>query len=205
MHEFSKLTFFGTLFFCSFLFAENKIEDIDAILIRDDSSIGVHAPPNYFLDKDSASNFGVCSFYIQEGNTFNNSPAVIYAQIAHPFAKGEDGVEKLVKEVADPYKAKSPKFKLEKQPAYTSKNKYKFEVRYFLNGPSPNNFEAAAYLKNKKNILQVIYSARKESDFTSNIQAFYNTLDRVSPYSTQMPAFSGSCLYPVQTGKTPNK
>jgi len=176
--------------------ATNKIENIDVVLIRETTTIGMHAPKGYFLDRTSAEGMGICGFYLNTGKSFHTSPTLIYARISAPGIAGEKGVESLVKEVSNSYKSQSPTFKLEKKPEYKSKSNLKYTIRYFMNGPPPNNFEAGAYLQRDKAVMLVIYSAKTEKEFSAFLPAFYETLDRIAPYSTQLPMLTGNCLYP---------
>lgn len=170
---------------------KNSIKDIDAIILQGDSSIGVHAPNNWILDKTTAENFGMCAMYIVNGSTFDNSPAIIYPRLV-----SKNSIESAVQEQAKKYKELSPKFTVETVPKYKNKKGLTFEVRKFLNGPSPNNFEIVGYFKFKKELFLAVYSAKELNSFNKHKTAFNNFLDRVYPYDTDMSALSGNCLYP---------
>lgn len=198
-------TFTLVSFAISLIFSTNtkgKIENIDMVLIQEETTIGFHAPTDFFLDRETGESFGLCGFYVKTGKTFHTSPAIIYAQVAHAGISGDKGIEQLIKEVSKSYSSRSKDFKVEKKSPYLSKNKSIFEVRYFLNGPPPNNFEAGGYLKMNSRVIQIIYSAKLEKDFEHNIKSFYDFLERVQPYSSQISALSGRCLYPVSEKKS---
>lgn len=201
MKLFTLFLLVAILYFNSRAIAKGKIEDIDMVLVQENVTVGFHAPNDFFLDKESGENFGLCGFYVKSGQTFHTSPAIIYAQVANSTMSGDKGIEQLIKDVSKSYSSQSKTFKTEKKPSYTSKNKLSFEVRYFLNGPPPNNFEAGGYLKMNSRIVQIIYSAKSEKDFENNVKSFYDSLDRIEPYSSQMPALAGRCLYPVSEKK----
>lgn len=184
--------------------AKGKIEDIDMVLVQENLTVGFHAPNGFFLDKESGQNFGLCGFYAKTGQTFHTSPVIIYAQVANSAMSGDKGIEQLIKDVSQSYSSRSKTFKTEKKSSYASKNKMSFEVRYFLNGPPPNNFEAGAYLKLNSRIVQIIYSAKSEKDFENNIKSFYDSLDRIEPYSSKIPALAGRCLYPAPNNTDKN-
>lgn len=180
----------------SFAEKKNDIKDIDAILTRDNVTVGVHAPIDYFLDKEVAGQFGVCAFYLKNKTNLDTSPAVLYARIADASMSGDKGIEILAKEISDIYKEKSKDFKLEKQSDYKSKLGNTFVIRYFKNGPKPNQFEAAGYLKLGSRIVMAIFSAQTEKDFKGEEKVFFDFLDKINPYSTNMAALSGKCIYP---------
>jgi hypothetical protein len=58
-----------------------------------------------------------------------------------------------------------------------------FEVRKYLNGLSPNNFEMVGYLRYKKELFLAVYSAKDLKSFNEHVNAFNDFLDRVSPYA----------------------
>jgi hypothetical protein len=183
------------LLFNTPVMAENSIKDIDSILMQDGLSVGFHAPSTFVLDQESAKKFGMCNFYIKEGTTFTNSPAVMYGIVSHKNISGDKGIETLSEDVVKSYTKQNSKFKFEKKDSYTSKSKQIFDVRYFLDGPPPNNYEAAGYLKIGNRVAQIVYSTSKKIDFENNIKYFYEALDKMIPYSTSFPA-GITCLYP---------
>ncbi len=92
----------------------------------------------------------------------------------------------------------SPNFKLEKKESYTSKKKYQFEIRHFINGPHPGAFEAVGYLPYKGLYLMVVYTSPKIDAFNKHLKAFYAALDNISPYTTELSPLSGKCLSPAK-------
>lgn len=176
--------------------AQPDIKKIDAVLIEGTVSIGTHAPEGWFLDQTVANQMGVCAFYLLNNFNLQSSPAIIYPRISAMNVKGNSGIETLIQDVAKPYSKKSSKFKLEEQSSYKSAKNFEFKIRHFLNGPPPNEFEAAAYMPYKDRIFFAVFSARNKKSFYENKKSFFNFLENVSPYSTELTALSGMCLYP---------
>jgi hypothetical protein len=165
------------------------IKAIDTVLLEGNASIGTKAPPGWTPVRNPM-NLGLCVAYVLDGHTFDDSPSVIYPRLV-------DGtIEDIVKASADNLKQSSRAFRLEKQKNYRSKKDLTFAVRHFLNGPSPNAFEAVGYLEYKDRILLVVYSSPARESFDEHIAGFFSALDSVIPYSTEMNALSGSCLVP---------
>lgn len=175
---------------------ENSIKDIDAVVIQDDVSIGTHAPSGWVIDSSTAQSTGLCALYVQEKFSFGDSPAIIYARISDKSYSGDGGIERLVNESATMFKGKSPKFKLEVKGDFKNKKDLTFKIRDFLNEPAPNGFETVAYLPFKNHIFFAIYSSKTKEDYEKHKKSFDDFLERVSPYSSDMSAMSGLCLYP---------
>ncbi len=169
---------------------DSGIKAIDTVLVQGKASVGTKAPPDW-IPVRNPKNLGLCVAYVLKGHNFDDSPSVIYPRLV----SGRT-IEQLVQASADHLKRSSPSFRLEKKKDFRSKKDVSFAVRYFLNGPAPNRFEAVGYLAYKGQLLIVVYSNLSRKDFDKNIGAFYAALDRVAPYSSEINALSGSCLIP---------
>jgi hypothetical protein len=166
------------------------IQAIDSVLLMGKASIGTKAPPDW-VPVRNPNNLGLCVAYVHKGRTFNDSPSIIYTRLV-----SAGSIEDMVSQSAEHLKKFSETFRLEKKKDYRSKKGVTFAVRYFLNGPNPNEFEAAGYLAYKGQFLIVVYSSRNRKDFDAHINSFFAALDSVIPYSTEANALSGACLVP---------
>lgn len=165
------------------------IKAIDSVLLKGKASIGTKTPSNW-IPVRNPKNMGLCVAYVLKGHTFDDSPSIIYPRLVG------SSIEAIVSESVDHLKKLSKTFRLEKKKDYRSKKGATFAIRYFLNGPNPNEFEAVGYLAHKGQVLIVVYSSRDRESFDEHIDSFFSALDYVTPYSTEMKALSGACLFP---------
>lgn len=148
------------------------------------------APEGWVLDKKNATDMGMCALYVHEGHNFETSPYLIYPRMAEG---GEEKIKTTVQDMTALYKTHSQNFSTEDKDTYTTKNGLVFKVHYFMDGPPPRSFEAAAYLVMNNHLYISMYSAKNHDDFLKELKSFYTYLESVKPYEGAMN--SEKCLY----------
>jgi hypothetical protein len=185
------MNFLIYLFILSSQLLASDLQDVDAISLGCNTSIGIKAPKGWVLDQKKGQDFGLCGFYYQKDSNFDQAAAVSYAKIT-----GHKTTTHLLEDALSALSS-NKNFKYQARENYTNKSKLIFEVHEFLNGPSPNNFEIVAYHQLKDCVALVAYSAKKERDFKKELSKFYEILENFKVYSNTVKPLVGSCLYPL--------
>lgn len=163
-----------------------------AVLIDQEVALLSSAPAGWILDRAAATQMKICAVYVLKGNTFENSPYLIYPRFTE---KGGDvAIATAVQDLAAIYKSHSTKFTLEEKDDYISKQGLVFKVRYFWDGPPPRGYEAVAYLTYNEKLYISVYSAKSRDEFLKEVNSFYTYLDSIVPYTTANA--NEKCLYP---------
>lgn len=170
--------------------SQPKQESHAAVLADGDVALSSQAPEGWSLDKKNATDMGICILYVHQGHTFETSPFLIYPRIAEG---GDEAIKMAVQDITAIYKAHSQHFSTEEKDDYTNKNGLVFKIHYFMDGPPPRSFEAAAYLIMNKNLYISTYSAKNRDDFLLELKSFYAYLESVKPYTGALNA--EKCLY----------
>ena len=166
-------------------------EPVSAALIDGEVALSSQAPEGWVLDKVTAQQMGMCALYVLKAHNFENSPYLIYPRIAGK--GGDEAIKTTVQDIVSIYKSHSQHFSFEDKEVYTTKSGLNFKVYYFLDGPPPRSFEAAAYLTYKDRLYVSMYSAKNRDEFLKELKSFYGYLESVAPYAG--PATSENCVY----------
>lgn len=149
---------------------------IDTICYDAHNAFSFSAPEFFFADTKSADQLGLCVIYIPKKTTFDNAPVILYPRVVTTPLSLASFIEKDKKD----FLKKAVTAFIEKQHPYLSKSKLQFEVRFFHNGPPPNEYELVYYLKAKKAVLLLGLSARKKSDLIKYEISLKNLADGIA-------------------------
>ena len=147
---------------------EQMKPDVEAVICYHNSAAFVVRPPTGWTnDRETASLLGVCAIYTPFGSTYSDATAVLYPNVGT--ARG-----KTIEETADTQaewirKTLSGRKSGEKTQVITGKGirsekGQNVAIRYFDQGPPPNEWEAAAYMQHDGQLFMLVLSAREKSD-----------------------------------------
>ena len=155
----------------------------DAICFDDKNSFATQAPSGWVADFDKAKELGLCVIYYVRGTTFDSSPAVIYPNLVTTKLNGKAAIDDNIALNTGRLKKRKPTVKIESKKAIKNKNGLGFEIRYFIEGPPPQEYEAVAYHAGKNAVLLSVFSTRSKKAFDSHkgkLNEFVEKIRRVS-------------------------
>lgn len=161
------LIFLATLTFLATWFSANAPAS-DAICFDGNNSFATQAPSGWVADFDKAKEFGLCVIYYVRGTTFDSSPAVIYPNLVTTKLNGKAAVDDNIALNTGRLKKRKPTVKVESKKPIKNKHGLSFEIRYFIEGPPPQEFEAVAYHAGKNAVLLSVFSTRSKKAFDSH-------------------------------------
>lgn len=147
------------------------------------SAFQIQACNNWVLDNESGIGQGVPMILYPKGETWKDSPVVIYGKSAskEQAPSIEKQIDNTLKIFHNEYK--SPNYKAEKKESIKLQNGKIAEIYYF-SGDRFGNYEAGGYIEEDESINFLIMSARNEKAFKSSIIGFYEI---VSSYENKFP------------------
>ncbi len=154
----------------------------DNICFDENNAFLTQAPVGWVADTAKAKELGLCAVYVVKGKDFDSSPAIIYPRLGGTANEGKAAVEEFILESTALLKD-SKTLKVLTKPAIKNKSGLKFEIRHFLNGPPPNDFEAIAYHAGKKAVLVLVLSTRSEKAFDSHRMKLAEFVKTIKPLS----------------------
>ncbi|MDL2306778.1 hypothetical protein LJC48_01930 [Desulfovibrio sp. OttesenSCG-928-C06] len=148
-----------------------------AICYRGESGFVISPPEGWVNLSEQAAKMGLCVLYAPAGYNFDNAPAVIYPTvIAAP--KGADPVAVQAEKVFRQH-MKRPEGRqiwLENPGVFFSASGLEYALRYFRNGPSPNDFEMVAYHVEDGSMLMVVLSSVKNKEIQKALPGYMKML-----------------------------
>lgn len=145
-------------------------------------------PPEGWVNlPEMAAASGLCFTFVPAGYDFDNAPAVIYPNMGD--AKGDDAWVEILSQGILQQMRRLPggeNLQLVRGEPFSARN-LNFELRYFNNGPSPNNFELVAYHIQDEVILLVVLSAKTKQARQDCLDDFMEMLDDILPIQMSWP------------------
>lgn len=143
----------------------------------------VMPPEGWVNDKDTAVKFGVCSMHVEEGRSFDDAPAVMYARVQRK-ARGaglEAAADAVVAATLDTMtrQEKGALPRVSRVRPSNPDHRGMFTMRLFDNGPKPNEFEAGAYRVEGNNVFFIILSARDVESRDAALPYLEEVMERV--------------------------
>lgn len=145
------------------------------MLFGEDFVFYMTAPSGWVLDNQSGVKQGTHMVFYPEGGTWENSPVVAYGN-STPLTDEIGSVEDFVKKTVQEFRQGGSFFiKSLKQKKISLAEGKKAEIYYF-SGDQWANYEAVGYIREKKTINFLVYSARDKSVFEANLDKFFEIL-----------------------------
>ena len=161
-------------------FSLNVFSD-DSICFDKYQSFASSAPEGWVADFKKGKALGTCVVYYLKGKTFDDSPAVIYPNLAGMNESGVEAVKANIDLNTKRLKLRKSSTKVAKKKSIKNPYGLKFDVRYYSNGPAPQEFEAVGYYGAKKAVLLAVYSARSKANFEKYLKAHNDFLMTIKP------------------------
>lgn len=139
------------------------------IVYGDTHAFLVTAPAGWVLDNRSGLANGVHAGFYPQGSSWRDSPAIMYAN-----GVGRSSGETLDSFIADDietFRGRSPQIQVKEESPIRTKDGRVAVVRYF-SGDQSGNYEAVAYIAEKKAIIVLALSARSQDAYQRSLQAF---------------------------------
>ena len=168
---------------CMLMLASNGFA-AGSICYDDNNAFATVAPDGWVADYDTANRLGLCVMYILEGTDFDTSPAVIYPRLVATEDPDETAVSNMILQSEKMLRDRGgDKLSIIALPTETNGHGVEFQVRYFRDGPAPNEYEMVAYHGAKNAVFLVVYSTRSESVFEAHKAKLKEVLGQVVPMS----------------------
>ena len=139
--------------------------DADVICYRDTAAFVVSPPMGWANDSEVMRALGLCAMFAPVGSTYNDAEAVLYPNMATAAGKNlEESVdlqaEWIRKTLAD--KPGGENIQVRRGEGFKTEQGLDVAIRLYDQGPSPNEWEAAAYLQHDGQLLMLVLSAREQ-------------------------------------------
>jgi hypothetical protein len=129
------------------------------------------APKGWVIDDESAQEQGVPLVFYPVGSSWTNSHKVIYTRprdIDGNISTIDDVVKSLV---TDFHQNGSPNYRSEFKQNVSLPNRHTAKI-YWFSGDRYGNYEAVAYIKERKTINFIVLNAKNKQDFLQSLPAF---------------------------------
>lgn len=142
--------------------------DTEAVICYHNSAAFVVRPPTGWTnDKGTATLLGVCAIYTPVGSNYNDAKAVLYPNVGT--ARGrtiEESADIQAEWIRKTLSSRKNGEKIQVRYGKGLRNEkgHGVAIRYYDQGPPPNEWEAAAYLQHNGQLLMLVLSAREKQD-----------------------------------------
>ena len=140
------------------------------IVYGSDHAFAIVAPTGWVLDNGAGRNEGLPVVFYPEGQGWRTAGTVMYANTASKSVKGQETLEELIAYDISQFGKRAPGLSVTTLPDIMTK-KSTATVRRF-EGDEHGNFEAVAYIEEKKTIIMLVMSARTKEGFDRSYAAF---------------------------------
>jgi hypothetical protein len=162
------------------------------ILFGGNHAFAVTAKPGWVLDNQSGVSQGLHMVFYPTGNTWSNSPAIIYGR-ATPTTVAASVKLQVEHTVTEFHMSGSPNYSSKAQPPLTLSGGRKADL-YFFSGDQWGNYEAAAYFQETDTINFLVFNARTKEDFDKYLGDFKQIVISYQNLYTPPTAISGDKL-----------
>ena len=138
------------------------------IVYGKDHAFGISAPKGWILDNSSGVSQGLHAVFYPKGGSWQESPAVMYANTASRKSEGNETIEKLIAFDIGQFKSNNPDVKIADLGSFLTKDKKKAIVKTF----AYTQYEAVAYIEEETIIAMLVLTTRTEEQFKNSIPAF---------------------------------
>jgi hypothetical protein len=140
--------------------------DADVLCYRDAAAFVVSPPTGWANDSEVMRALGLCAMFAPLGSTYNDAEAVLYPNMATAAGKSvEESADFqagwIHKTFAD--KPGGENIQVRRGEGFKTEQGLDVAIRLYDHGPSPNEWEAAAYLQHDGQLLMLVLSAREQS------------------------------------------
>ena len=141
----------------------------NGLVYGDDHAFFVTAPPGWVVDNRSGVPAGLHAVFYPRGSTWRDSAALMYAHVTT--REPGDTLDSFIADDIDVVRHRSPKVIVKDEPSIATKYGRVAAIRYF-SGDSPRNFEAVAYMAEKRVNVVIALTARTQDAFERSLQSF---------------------------------
>jgi hypothetical protein len=135
----------------------------------DSHAFFVTAPAGWVLDNRSGLRDGVHAAFYPQGSSWTDSPAVMYAN-GSTRSSGQT-LDSFIADDIETFRSRSPQIRVKEGPSIKTKDGRVAVVRYFL-GDRSGNYEAVAYITEKRAFVVLALSARSQDAYQRSLQSF---------------------------------
>jgi len=135
----------------------------------DSHAFFVTAPAGWVLDNRSGLRDGVHAAFYPQGSSWTDSPAVMYAN-GSTRSSGQT-LDSFIADDIQTFRGRSPQIQVKEGPSIKTKDGRVAVVRYF-SGDQSGNYEAVAYIAEKKAMIVLALSARSQDAYQRSLQSF---------------------------------
>lgn len=171
-----------SIFCISLLISLTAVAD-HSICFDDQNAFVSSAPKGWVADYKKGKELGLCVLYYLKGSTFDSSPAVLYPNLVQS-NNSSAKIKEIVEINSQRLREKKSDITIQSKPSQKNKHGLLFENRHFLEGPSPQEYEAVAYHAAKGNsVLMAVLSTRSKNDFEKHKSSLTEFVETVRPIS----------------------
>jgi hypothetical protein len=138
------------------------------IVYGSDHAFIISAPKGWVLDNSSGVSQGLYAVFYPKGGSWEQSPAVMYANTASRKSKDNETVVKLIEYDSNQFKSNHPEVKIGDLPSLRTKNEKSAIVKTF----AYTQYEAVAYIEEETIIAMIVLTTRTEEQFNNALPAF---------------------------------
>jgi hypothetical protein len=144
-------------------------DDDNGLLYGDNHAFFVTAPPGWVLDNRSGVPAGLHAVFYPRGSSWKDSAAVMYAHVTN--REPRDSLNSFITGDIRVVRDRTPKVQVRDESPIVTKHGPVASVRYF-SGDTPRNYEAVAYIAEKRVIVVIALTARTQDAFERSLPSF---------------------------------
>ena len=133
--------------------------------------LAITAPSGWVLDNSSGTGQGLNAVFYPHGSSWEQSLSVMYVNVVPKKNGASQSLQQIVYTDLSELKTKSPKLIVTNADGLLTGAKHQAVVRY-LSGTSGGNWEAVAYINEKKIVTEIVLSARNQAQFKASLPVF---------------------------------
>ena len=151
-------------------FAQKPDDEQGTILHGPRISFVLKEPPGWVLDTQTARAQGLEAVLYNEGSSWKNAVAVMYARVIDKDAS-QDTVEKVISNDIAEFMKLSAKSEVSDSPAIQTRDKRQAVVKVFYDAAN-KNYESVAFIDDKRVVVILALSSRDKAQYEKALPAF---------------------------------
>jgi len=158
-------------FLISTSFAQTYADSSDGgggIVYGSNHAFIISAPKGWVLDNSSGVSQGLYAVFYPKGGSWEQSPAVMFANTASRKSKDNETVTKLIEYDSNQFKSNHPEVKIGDLLSLRTKKEKSAIVKTF----AYTQYEAVAYIEEETIIAMIVLTTRTEEQFNNALPAF---------------------------------
>jgi len=146
----------------------NAAQQMSGLVYGEGYSFWIDAPKGWELDPKTAKEYGVNVVLYPTGSSFQNAPAVMYANTL----RKDETVQDVMKHEADTYREKYKGIQISSRPELQTKDRTIAHVQCYKGEKENQSDEAVAFIHEKGFYVLLVLSARSEHAFEEAYPAY---------------------------------